>query len=202
MSRAQRLIADIDADLKGLKAEEREVRTAIAAYQKRVENAPRHEQAFQELSRDYQSTKELYRALVNKYDEAQIAESMEQRQKGEQFRVLDPALPSDEPAAPKRGRLILMGFFVSLGLAAGVAVLAEKLDTSFHTVEDLRLFTRIPVLVRIPRVVTPADRAKASRRMQIGAAVAAVGLVVLATVTCFAARGNEQLVAILSKGSS
>ncbi len=40
-----------------------------------------------ELSRDYESTRELYLSLSKRYEEAQLAESMEQRQKGEQFRA-------------------------------------------------------------------------------------------------------------------
>ena len=71
---------------------------------------------------------------------------MEQRQKGEQFRVLDPAIPSSQPAAPNRPALSLLVLVLSLGLAAGVVMLAEQLDTSFHTVEDLRTFSPLPVL--------------------------------------------------------
>src|SRR5205807_7422945 len=56
---------------------------SIAAYQGRVENVPRREQEFRELSRDYDSTRELYQSLLKRYEEAQLAESMEQRQKGE-----------------------------------------------------------------------------------------------------------------------
>src|SRR5205807_7595491 len=81
---------------------------SIATYQGRVENVPRREQEFRELSRDYDSTRELYQTLLKRYEEAQLAESMEQRQKGEQFRVLAPALSNAAPAAPNRGQLLAM----------------------------------------------------------------------------------------------
>src|SRR5438552_5086798 len=139
--RVRRVVNDADAELKALKADETRLRAAIADYERRVQNVPRREQEFQEISRDHQSTKELYRTLLSRYEEAQVAESMEQRQKGEQFRVVDPATPSDVPAAPKRVRLILTGLLLSLGLAAGAVLLAEKLDTSFHAAGDLRAFT-------------------------------------------------------------
>ena len=67
---------------------------------------------------------------------------MEQRQKGEQFRVIDPAIASGQPTSPNRSRLILMGLLLSLGLAAGMVVLAEQLDTSFHKLDDFGLFRR------------------------------------------------------------
>src|SRR5947209_14135761 len=91
-------LSDVQTELKILKAEEGRLQAAIAAYRGRVENVPRREQEFMELSRDYASTRELYGSLLKRYEEAQLAETMEQRQKGEQFRVLDPAVPNTQPA--------------------------------------------------------------------------------------------------------
>src|SRR5213593_735438 len=135
--RLKEALSEIDAETRILKGEEKHLRASIAAYQARVDNVPRREQEFKEFSRDYESTRELYQSLLKRYGEAQIAESMEQRQKGEQFRVLDPAVPPREPVA-RRARLLLMGLMASLGLAAGAVVLAEQVDTSFHSVDELR----------------------------------------------------------------
>src|SRR5262249_58907901 len=110
-----------------------------------------------ELARDYDSTRDLYRSLLKRYEEAQLAESMEQRQKGEQFRILDQAVASSQPAAPNRPRLLMMVLASAVGLALAAAVLAEHLHTSFHDVDQLRAFSNVPVLVSIPRIVTPPD---------------------------------------------
>lgn len=199
-SPARRAVAEIDGEIKALKADEKQLRAAIAAYQRRIENTPRREQEFQVLSRDYQNTRELYATLLKRYEEAQLAESMEQRQKGEQFRILDPALPSAEPAAPKRPRLLLMGLVLSLGAAIAGAGLAEKLDTSFHTGDALRRFAAVPVLVSIPRIASEADARRGRRRLRLGAALAAAGTIVLLVGGYVLARGNEQLVWLLSRG--
>src|SRR5882762_5010762 len=100
--RLKEALSEAEADIKIFKGEERRLKDGIAAYQARVENVPRREQEFRELARDYESTRELYQSLLKRYEEAQLAESMEQRQKGEQFRVLDPAIPNPAPAAPNR----------------------------------------------------------------------------------------------------
>ncbi|MEA2626082.1 MAG: protein tyrosine kinase modulator, partial [Candidatus Binatota bacterium] len=63
----QQSLKAIGADLAGLKAEEKGVRESIAEYQRRVENAPRREQEFQALSRDYETTKDSYRSLLKRY---------------------------------------------------------------------------------------------------------------------------------------
>src|SRR5207344_1410378 len=115
------------SEVKILKAEEQRLRAAIATYQSRVENTPRREQEFQDLSRDYETTKERHQSLTKRYEDAQLAENMEQRQKGEQFRILDPAIPSGIPSAPNRPRLLMMLLLFSLGAAAGVALLVESL---------------------------------------------------------------------------
>src|SRR2546428_11601271 len=95
---------------------------------------------------------------------------MEQRQQGEQFRILDAALPARLPAAPNRLRLMLMGLMVSLGMAAAAVMLAEHVDTSFHTIDSLRAITKAPVLVSIPLIVSDADRRRKKWRQCLAAA--------------------------------
>ena len=192
----------IEAEIKILKAEEQRLRTGIAAYQARVENTPRREQEFQELSRDYESAKQLYDSLGKRYEEAQLAESMEQRQKGERFRILDPAIASQIPAAPNRLRLFIVSLVLSLGLAGGALVLAEILDTSFHSATELRDFSIVPVLVSIPKIVTDADRQRQQQRFRLAAAGTMLGLVLIAGASYFIGHGNEQLVQMLAGGGS
>jgi len=198
--RLKEALNEAQTDLKVLKSEEGRLRDGIAAYQARVENVPRREQEYVELSRGYESTRELYQSLMKRYEEAQLAESMEQRQKGEQFRVIEPALPNPLPAAPNRVRLLLTALALSLGLAVGAVVLAEHVDTSFHAVDDLRAFSAVPVLVSIPRIVTHAGLRRARWRMRLAASGALIGLVMIVGIAYVVAHGNEQLVALLARG--
>lgn len=198
--RLREALSEAETDITVLKREERRLREGIATYQARVENVPRREQEFRELSRNYDSTRELYQSLLKRYEEAQLAESMEQRQKGEQFRLLDPAVPNPGPAAPNRLRLLMMALMGSLGLAVGTVVLAEQIDTSFHTVDDLRAFSAVPVLVSIPRIVTRTDLRRRQWRMRLAASATFIGLVLIVGGAYFVANGNEQLVSLLGRG--
>ena len=195
--RLKEALSEVEGETKVLKGEDKRLRDAIATYQGRIENVPKREQEFRELSRDYESTRELYQSLLKRSEEAQLAESMEQRQKGEQFRVLDPAVPKPKPAAPNRVQLFVIALLGSLGLAAGAVVLAEKIDTSFHTIDDLRAFSPVPVLVSIPLIVTHTDRRRMRWHLQLGASAAFVGLVAIVGLAYFAANGNEQLVSLM-----
>jgi len=54
------------------------------------------------------------------------------------------------PLPSNINRSLLIGLFMSLGLGIGAAMALEKLDSSFHTVEDLKAQIRVPVLGVLP----------------------------------------------------
>ena len=200
--RLKEALSEAEADIKVFKGEERRLKDAIASYQARIENVPRREQEFRELARDYDSTRELYQSLLKRYEEAQLAESMEQRQKGEQFRVLDTAIPRLEPAAPNRVQLLVIAVLGSLGLAVGAVMLAERIDTSFHTVDELRTFSTLPVLASIPLIITPSDSRRRHWHIRLAASAACIALALIVGAAYFAAHGNERLVSLLVRSGS
>lgn len=192
-------LRDLDRDLKNLKADEQRLRQELAAYQRRVERSPQHAQEFQQLERDYKMTRDLYFSLLQRYEDAQLAETMEQARHSGQMRIIDPAMPSNTPSAPNRLRLLLMGLALSLGLAAGGVMLAEYRDKSFHDVEELRAFTRVPILVRIPLIETTGERRKKVALVGLRTAASLVSLMAIVGASSYLASDNEQLVWMLSE---
>jgi hypothetical protein len=77
-------------------------------------------------------------------------------------------------------------------------VLAEILDTSFHSVDDLRSFSVVSVLVAIPRIVTEADASRRRTRFRATAAAVLAGLVLAAGASYLVASENETLTNLLS----
>lgn len=195
--RVKELLRQTEVEIAGLESEAENLRQSIASYQRRVENSPRREQEFQALSRDYETTQQLYRSLLSRHHEAELAESMEQRQKGEQFRVLDPALASEVPAAPKRPLIAILGLVCGLALAGAYVLGREMLDSSFHDAEALASHSDLPVLVSVPRITLDAERRKARWRTAVSVASLATGLGLLATVSWMAAHGNTRLVGLM-----
>lgn len=192
-------VRSANTEIELLKQDEQRLRRSSEMYQKRVDNAPKHEPEYLELTRDYETNKNLYRALVQRYETAQIGEDMEQRQQGERFRILDPASPSGNPFAPNRARLLLVAVVGCLGLAGAAVVLAEVLDTSFHSAADLRAASSVPVLVRIPSIVTEADTRRARWRSRFAIAGTLAALVLVAGGAYTIGHQNEQLVQMLSR---
>jgi hypothetical protein len=190
-------LSDLDAELRTLKDEERMLRQTIVGYEQRVENAPKRQEEFQDLSSGYEANKERYDTLLKRYEEARLTESLEHSQRVEQFRILDPALPPREPAAPGRARLLVMGFVAALGLAFGAMMIAQKLDTTFHAVDELRAFVNVPTLLSIPMIITASDARRHRRRAILTAVSAVVGLTLIVAGTHYVAEGNEQISRLL-----
>jgi len=88
---------------------------------------------------------------------------------------------------------------MAVGCAVVAVFLAEILDTSFHSVDDLRAFSSVPVLVSIPRIVTEGDSRRRRVRFRLATAGALVMLVVVAGVSFYVGHGNENLVRILAR---
>jgi hypothetical protein len=114
---------------------------------KRCRSANRNSLAWLETSR---LSKGLYDSLLKKLDEAQLGENLETDRHGEQFRVLEDALPPSAPVAPNRPRLVILGLILAVAAGVGAVLAAEQFDATFHDVEDLRNFTKVPVLPAFP----------------------------------------------------
>jgi len=139
-------------EIQNLQKEEAKIRADIAIYQGRVENAPLREMMMANLSRDYQSAKENYQKLLDKSVQAQQAENLEKRQKGEQFRVIDPARIPQKPFKPDVPKIILLGLALGIGSGVGLAFLREQMDHSFRDAEDLEATMGFKVLTNIPKI--------------------------------------------------
>ncbi|HVO65260.1 MAG TPA: XrtA system polysaccharide chain length determinant [Syntrophales bacterium] len=141
-----------DMEIKRLQGEEASIGAQMSRYRGRIENAPSREQEMTSLNREYQNIKDSYNQLLRKSQDAQQAENLERRQKGEQFRVVDPARVPEKPFSPDIPKVLLIGFVLSLGCGLGSAIIREQLDRSFHDVGDVEATLGLRVLATIPKI--------------------------------------------------
>ncbi len=156
-------LAEQRREIQTIRQRQQVVVAQIKDYEKRVERTPHREQQLAMVLRDYENVRRSYQTLLDKRQEAKIAESLERRQKAEIFRILDPANFPERPYRPNRVRLILLGIAGGLAAGIGLAVFREQLDASIKTEADLvEASTGIPVLAVVP-FVTPSGAKKAMR---------------------------------------
>ena len=87
-----------------MRRKEENLKEEILLYQKRIEDTPKLEQEFSLLNRDYDLLKANYQSLMDKRIQSQMAENLEKKQQGEQFKILDPARYPEKPVRPKEER--------------------------------------------------------------------------------------------------
>jgi polysaccharide chain length determinant protein (PEP-CTERM system associated) len=141
-----------EKEIERLKEEDAKVRAQIAKYSERVERTFTREQEIALLTRDYQNTKETYQSLLRKSQEAQQAENLERRQKGEQFKVIDPARIPGMPFKPDIPKILLFGLLLGIGSGFGMAFFREQMDRSFRDAEDLEATLGLKVIANIPKI--------------------------------------------------
>jgi capsular polysaccharide biosynthesis protein len=81
-----------------------------------------------------------------------MAENLERKQQGEQFKILDPARIPEKPIKPDRNRILLMGAMIGLVAGLGLAWFRESMDKTFRAVLDVESYLEIPVLATIPNL--------------------------------------------------
>jgi polysaccharide chain length determinant protein (PEP-CTERM system associated) len=141
----------VDMEIKGIQAERQRTLDDISRYQARLENVPRVEQDLLSLTRDYDNIKKSYDELLSKRIEARLAENLEKSRQGEQFTILEKAVPPSDPYAPNP--LLFLGGGLVLGSLAGLgaALFREQTDATCADAGSLQeAFPGVPVLATVP----------------------------------------------------
>jgi succinoglycan biosynthesis transport protein ExoP len=149
---AHRRLRQARQEVRVLRERLADVDRRIGAFQARVEAAPRREQEIVSLTRDYQKLSENYTQLLAKKLDAQMAARLEQRSKGQQFRMIDPAYLPVHPSFPNRGLFALAGALAGLLLGVGLAVTVDYLDPTLKEADEAATALRLPVLAVVPYI--------------------------------------------------
>jgi polysaccharide chain length determinant protein (PEP-CTERM system associated) len=171
--------AQIQGDMQRQQSLLSQTEAQIASIEQRINGVPTSEVGLEALNREYESAKAVYDQMVEQQKKAEINADVAGRAQGESIAVIDPASLPEQPVAPKRPLLVLLGLFA--GLACGVllaAVVELPRLLTIQTTEDAEHYTGLPVLVALPVLRTAREerRLKARRLALAAASVAAAVL--------------------------
>ena len=176
----------IDRVIASKQAEEKTLQAKMTEYQRRVEATPARESELEGLLRDYDTVQKLYASLLAKQEDSKIAENLETRQIGEQFRTLDEARLPERPVSPNRPLIDLAGAMAGLAIGLGLVALLEYRDDSFKTDEEIVRLLSLPVVAMIPVMLSRAEReTQRRRRLVVAIATGVVFMVGFASAAWF-----------------
>ncbi len=157
----------------------------VSEYQARLNDEPVREQQLADLTRGYDQSKANYDDLLKKENESKMATSMEEMEKGERFRMIDPPSLPLKPDFPNR--LKFCGVGLGLGLVLGIIVAAgvEFMDDRLHSVSEIKALVSMKVLSEIPAILTPSDEQKSRKLLGLRWAITACVCVVILVGSVF-----------------
>jgi polysaccharide chain length determinant protein (PEP-CTERM system associated) len=182
LSQMRAEIESLDRQITFKEGEERRLSGVIADYQNRIEAVPGVESEWTALTRDYDTLNDQFVSLLQKSQAAGVALDLENRQIGEQFRVVDAPRVPLRPISPMRPAISAGGLFAGFVVGGLLVLLLELTDRSLKSEADVEQVLALPVVAVLPMIVTENDRRRARTRGQLAtaagfAAVAGAGYV-------------------------
>ncbi len=133
-----------------LRSQLKRTAASMADFEGRIERTPEREQELLGLERNYGNMVENYQHLHQKQINASISQNLDTRQKGERFRILDPANLPSKPEGLRREFIALAGLGGGIGLGFGLAFLLDLLSPTFRRSDDVEVSLGFPLLATIP----------------------------------------------------
>jgi uncharacterized protein involved in exopolysaccharide biosynthesis len=158
----------------------------IETYQGHLNMTPLREQQLAEITRDYSQAKTSYESLLAKKNQSEMASSLEKRQEGELFRVIDPPNLPQKPYKPDHLTFSLLGLAFGTLLALAVTAVVETIDVRVYHERDLREIISAPILGGIPLLLSESEKREAHWYQQMETVAAAALLVAIPAMTLLA----------------
>jgi uncharacterized protein involved in exopolysaccharide biosynthesis len=120
---------------------------SVQAYEKQASELDQQEVTQEGLLRDKNTEEANYLLYMRKQEEARISDALDES------RIINVAVvePVAVPVVPSRSRplVLFLGLVAAIVVSLGVAVVAEYLDPSLRTSEDIKEFLDLPVLASV-----------------------------------------------------
>jgi polysaccharide biosynthesis transport protein len=156
-----------------------DIKRRLQDYAQRLERTPELEPNYLVLTRDRDTSGQKYQDIRSRLLEAKVSEGLEIQRKGERFSLIDPPSLPEKPDKPNRLAIVLLGCILAVGGGIGTGAVAESLDHSIRTPEQLASLTQLFPLAVIPFMPNEQDLSRVVRRRHV---LKGVGIGAIVTV--------------------
>ena len=146
--------SELKSEIVFLKEKQAHVLRQIKELEGHVERTPTTEQGLAVLLRDYENMQKGYQALLDKRTNARILANYENRQFGEQYRIIEPANFPYGQEPPMLIHFLLGGLALGCLIGFGSAVGIDMMKTGFRRPEEVEHYLGMSVIASIPSFST------------------------------------------------
>lgn len=177
-------------EMANLTRRQKALQDQVAHYEQRLNLTPVREQQLSDIMRNYDLSKKNYADLLSKVNQSELATSLEQRQQGQQFRVVDPASLPEKPSSPNRIKIALGGLAAGLLFGAALSFLIDSMHRAFYSEKDLSEQFKFPLVVGLPALLVPSEERRRRWRRVFEACAATALVLVLVVAEFYVYRGG------------
>ncbi|MBW4662621.1 MAG: polysaccharide biosynthesis tyrosine autokinase [Chroococcus sp. CMT-3BRIN-NPC107] len=160
-------LVELSTKISGLEVRLAEISAAENELNRSVEQLPTLARQYTDLQRELKVATESLNRFLEKRESLQI----ENAQNEIPWQVIAAPKVEKEPISPNIKRNLVLGAIAGIMAGIAAALLAERLDNVFHTPEDLRDLTKLPLLGIVPfnkglKQLAPLAQAKVEKKAE------------------------------------
>lgn len=140
---------DAHRDMLESEAETVTLGTVVSDYPERLENMVMKRADFVRLQRDLTAREKIYLDMIEQVHDARVAMYSDLRKVANIY-IMDRAIPPLGKLKPKTKLNLIIATFVGLLLGLGLAFLADFIDHTVKTIEDIDIYVKQPLLISLP----------------------------------------------------
>jgi len=146
------------ADYRRAVQDERAAKTELNSAKSEAINESQKLIRFNILRQDVKTAREVYDDFLQKTKQANVQVA----QQNNTNKIIQKAQIPDRPKGPKKRIIVIIAFLLSLLGSMALAFLLESLDETIKSIEDVEMYTRLPLLGVIPLFVPDFDSANSN----------------------------------------
>jgi uncharacterized protein involved in exopolysaccharide biosynthesis len=140
---------NVRADLDMLYAKGNNLKLSLAALNDRISSVPLYQAKIDQLNREIEAARDLHDRFKEQSEGSQISQAYLRETR---FHVVEPAKLPMAPVKPDRPKILIVGIILGLMVGAGAALLAELLDNSLKSIEDVESYLGYKVIGVVPEI--------------------------------------------------
>ncbi len=141
-----------------LSIKEKQLSITIQNLLEKLKKFPESEREILRMKRKLSVTEDIFKFLLKKKEESRITKAMTVSK----IRIIDPAIPSTVPEAPRKKLILFLSLIFGLLLAFLLVIAYDYINDTIKDIDELKHIINLPIFGIIPKIY-PSDKSGTSK---------------------------------------